>query len=72
MAKEENKDPKPTKVKCAYCGKELDLSEACSYGEHDQEDWNIEYFCGPACAFAKLFGIIRKTREFVLGMENGR
>lgn len=58
-------------VKCAYCGKKLKLEEAKTYMDVSKNA-EMVYFCNSDCALSELFGVIRKTREFLIGLENAR
>lgn len=68
MAKEERREP-PIQVNRAYCGKRVPANEAKSFGEFDKKR-EVMYFCSVRCSLAKLFGIVEKSHEFKLGIEN--
>lgn len=58
-------------IACSYCGKKISAKDAKSYMDIAKEK-EPTYFCSVDCAISKLFGIVRKTREFLIGLENGR
>lgn len=70
MAKEDKKEP-PVQVHCAYCGKRVPINESRSFGEFDKKR-EVMYFCSIKCSLAKLFGVVEKSHEFLLGIENAK